>query len=438
MAHMTGELVYRNLGKKIDSLQTRTPWNETFYEILRTLYTPEEADLVSKMPYGLSSLDEIEKVTKYERTRLQNTLQSLCSQGLVMDLWVQDQYRYMPSPMVVGIFELVMMRSGDSLESKKRCAELFHQYMNGDDAFVESNFGHDKSVSIMRTLVHEEAILPTEYVEVLDYEKATSIIEDADRFAIGQCSCRLEKLHVGEKECDTPLDTCSSFGAVADVAIRNRCAKEVSKSEMQENLARSKELKLVFTADNVKNRVNFICHCCKCCCNLMLGVTEHGCPNTVVTSSFISEVNREKCTGCEKCVESCPVNAIGVIPSENTQSKTKKTIEIDKTICIGCGVCGLVCASDGIGLVKREQRVIHPETTFERVILMCLERGTLQNQIFDNPQSLTQKVMRGFVGGFFRLSPVKKALMSDMLRSSFLASMRMGTKMQGKSWLLEV
>jgi hypothetical protein len=83
--------------------------------------------------------------------------------------------------------------------------------------------------------------------------------------------------------------------------------------------------------------------------------------------------------------------------------------------------------------VKREKRVLHPETTFERIILQCLERGTLQNQIFDNPQSITQKFMRGFVGGFLRLFPVKAALMSDMLRSSFLSVMASGVQKQGKS-----
>ena len=72
---------------------------------------------------------------------------------------------------------------------------------------------------------------------------------------------------------------------------------------------------------------------------------------------------------------------------------------------------------------KREQHVIHPETTFERVILQCLERGTLQNQLFDDPGRLTHKAMRGIVGGFLRLPPVKKALMSDTLRSRFLAAL---------------
>lgn len=437
MGHLTGEKVYRNLGKKIDGLQTRTPWSDAFCELLKTLFTPGQADLVIKMPYGLASLGEIERITKYERTKLQNILDSLRSQGLVMDLWIRDEYRYMISPMVVGIFELVMMRTGDNLGSKE-WAELFHRYLHGDNAFCEANFGHTKRVSVMRTLVHEEAVLPAEYIEVLGYEKATSIIDEADRFAIGLCSCRHEKLHVGEKECDVPLDTCCSFGAVADLAIRNGFAKEVSKSQMLENLARSKELKLVLTADNVRKKVNFICHCCKCCCNVMLGVTRHGCPNTIVTSSFISQVNRARCKGCGKCADVCPVNAIEVIPDESPQSKTQETIKIDKAICIGCGVCGLECAFDGIGLVKRERHAIHPETTFERVILQCLERGTLQNQMFVNPGSLTHKFMRGFVGGFLRLPPVKRVLMSDLLRSSFLASMKMGIRMQGKGWLLEI
>ena len=437
MAHMNGEKVYRDLGEKIDSLQVRTPWNAAFREMLKTLYTSEEADVVAKMPYGLADLDAIEKITKYERTKLQKILESLCSQGLVLDLWIKDKYRYMPSPMVVGIFELVMMRTGDGLNSK-RWAELFHQYMHGNDAFYAANCAHSEKVAVMRTLIHEEAIFPADHVEILDYEKATAIVEGADRFGIGLCSCRHEKLHVGEKKCDIPLNTCSSFGAIADLAIRHKFAKEVSKTEMIENLARSKELKLVFTADNVQKNVNFICHCCKCCCNLMLGVTRHGFPNTIVTSSFISQVNKEKCVGCGKCAPTCPVDAINVIQAENPKLKTKKSVKIDEAICLGCGVCGLVCPLHAIGLVKREQRVIHPETTYERVILSCLERGTLQNQIFINPQSVTQKAMRAFVGGFLRLPPLKKALMSDTLRSTFLASMKAGTKMLGKDWLLDV
>jgi ferredoxin len=127
-----------------------------------------------------------------------------------------------------------------------------------------------------------------------------------------------------------------------------------------------------------------------------------------------------------------------MIPIENPQTKKKKDAVVDTSICLGCGVCSLSCKKGAVSLVKREKRVLHPETTFERVILQCLERGTLQNQIFDNPQSITQKFMRGFVGGFLRLPPVKAALMSDTLRSSFLNAMTNGIRKQGKEWLAEM
>jgi ferredoxin len=99
---------------------------------------------------------------------------------------------------------------------------------------------------------------------------------------------------------------------------------------------------------------------------------------------------------------------------------------INEETCIGCGVCSLVCDPDAIKMHTRQQQVIHPENTFERVILQCLERGTLQNQLFDDPGSLSHKAMRGIVGGFLRLSPVKKALMTDTLRSRFLSAMAAG------------
>jgi hypothetical protein len=89
-------------------------------------------------------------------------------------------------------------------------------------------------------------------------------------------------------------------------------------------------------------------------------------------------------------------------------------------------------------LVKRGQRVLHPSTTFERVILQCLERGTLQNQLFDDPTSVTQGILRGVIGGFLRLPPVKKALMSDLLRSSFLNALQSGAGLAGKRWVTDI
>jgi ferredoxin len=430
------DAVYRPLGKKINNLTVHAPWNETFHSILKELYTPEEADVVVGMPYTLSTLDRIARVTGIEKTRLHGILETLSNKGLVLDLYNKNngQYCFMPSPMVIGMFEFTMMRRAN-IHNKKECAKLFQEYFS---TFYPANFSHDEQVSILRVIPVEETITPSEQIEFMDYEKASSLIENSHSFAIGLCSCRNEKFQNGEKECDAPLENCSALGIGADYLIRHNLGKKVSKSEMLENFARSKELGLVFCAENTKRNPTVICHCCKCCCNYLAGANKFGFANSVVTSQFISRIDETKCTGCGKCVDICPVNATSLISANDPKKNKKKKSRVDARMCVGCGVCALKCAAGAIGMINRGTRVINPETTFERIMLLSLERGNLQNQIFDNPRSVTQKFMRSFIGAFLRLSPVKRALISDMFRSSFLSSAKVVAKMQGKGWMLDI
>jgi hypothetical protein len=89
-------------------------------------------------------------------------------------------------------------------------------------------------------------------------------------------------------------------------------------------------------------------------------------------------------------------------------------------------------------LRPRAQRVLYPDGLFEKSILKALEQGTLQNQLFDDPSSKTHAFMRGFLGGFFRIPPVKQALLSKTLRSRFLAVIKKGAIKQKKGHLAEL
>jgi ferredoxin len=54
-----------------------------------------------------------------------------------------------------------------------------------------------------------------------------------------------------------------------------------------------------------------------------------------------AKVNKEKCTGCETCVDECPAAAITI---ENEKAK------VDKDLCVDCGNCVDVCPSEAITL----------------------------------------------------------------------------------------
>jgi formate hydrogenlyase subunit 6/NADH:ubiquinone oxidoreductase subunit I len=334
-----------------------------------------------------------------------------------MDIELNGQRHYVIAPMVVGIIEFTLMRA--SGVDYRKLSGLFAEYI---PEFLKTCYGGgQQQIGVLRAVPHEGTV--AEHVEVLDYEKATSIVEQSERYAVGVCSCRHEHEHLGGRTCTVPIDGCTLVGkVVVDYMVRRSLAREISKTEMLELLARSREHGLVISADNVKQNIRSMCLCCGCCCNMLKGISRLGYTNTVVTSSFVSRVGLESCKGCKLCSDACPVEAIGRVADTRPLFQKHGRPEVDESRCIGCGVCAVKCRSNAIRLHPREKRVLHPETIFEKTLLLCLEQGTLQNQLFDDPGSKTQDFLRAVVGGFLRLAPVKQALMSDALRSRFLTA----------------
>ena len=157
MGHTCAKDIYIQLGESLDSLVTRTPVNKAFLNILTGLYTQEEAELIVKMPTGLTPLAQLAKCTGIDRNRLELLLDDACAKGLVVDFWLHDIYYYAPAPFVIGLFEFTMMRTGEGCDCRK-WSSLFNDYMMGSDEFFQANCGDGQPMQLMRTMPHEEAV----------------------------------------------------------------------------------------------------------------------------------------------------------------------------------------------------------------------------------------------------------------------------------------
>ena len=53
----------------------------------------------------------------------------------------------------------------------------------------------------------------------------------------------------------------------------------------------------------------------------------------------VAVIDVDRCTGCEACVEVCPVDCIALITTGSGVKGTEAWCEIDQERCIGCKLC---------------------------------------------------------------------------------------------------
>jgi ferredoxin len=194
----------------------------------------------------------------------------------------------------------------------------------------------------------------------------------------------------------------------------------VDVSEGMDLLQQAYEQNLVQFGENVRESVNFICNCCGCCCEAMIAARKFGILNPIHTSNFLPVVDETVCNGCGKCVAACPVEAMTLVSTNDAHHPKTKKAKVDEDTCLGCGVCVRTCTHAGLSLHSRPQRVITPLNSVHRTVMMAIERGDLQNLIFDNRVLWNHRALAAVLGVVLRLPPIKQALASQQVKSRYL------------------
>ena len=72
----------------------------------------------------------------------------------------------------------------------------------------------------------------------------------------------------------------------------------------------------------------------------------------------LAVVRADNCTGCEACIEVCPVDCIYKVPGEELPS-VQSFVDIDLERCIGCALCERWCPWDAIDMVPAVDIAVH-------------------------------------------------------------------------------
>src|SRR5512136_1114179 len=413
MGHLTPK-TYHQLQRRLDQPAPGAPASETLRRILEVLFTEEEAQVVSVLPINTFTLEEAVKILKKPPADTKAVLDVLCDKGILFDFATGATQAYLMAPTMAGFFEFSLMRL-DGRFDKKLLSELYYQYINTEGAFLRTIFSLEPS--IYRAYVQEATIGEKDQAVVLDYERASRVIDTASCITVGTCYCRHKMQHMG-KACRNPQDVCLTFNKTAGSLSKHGIARQIDRTEAHRILDQCIGLGLVQLGDNVQEGVNFICNCCSCCCEALLSYRRLG-YNARITTNFVSTYSGDDCTACSACVDRCPVQAIVV----ERDAKGNDQPVIDDSRCIGCGVCVRFCQTGCLALARRKETAFVPKDTFERILLSAVDTGKLQNFLFDNYTLLSRDVMRRFLGVFLSLPPVKRLLVQRQVRSRFLAAL---------------
>lgn len=420
MAHNTIKSGYSQLVERLNYFPQGAPPSELLNKILKILFREKEAELVSLLPIKPFAAEKASSIWKMDPISTQKVLDELAGRALLVDIEQNGKSIYSLPPPMAGFFEFSMMRIRDDID-QKALSELFYQYLNVEEDFIRALFV-DGETQLGRTFVYEPVLTNENALHVLDYERASEVIKTASHMAVGTCYCRHKMEHLG-KACNGPMEICMTFNSTASSLIKHGHARQVDKVEGFDLLQSAYENNLVQFGENVQKRVNFICNCCGCCCEAMIAARRFALMNPIHTTNFIPVIHDEECNGCGKCVNACPVEAMSLISANDPHRPKIKQARLDRERCLGCGLCVRACANGNIHLESRSERVITPINGTHRVVMMAIERGKLQNLIFDNRVLWSHRALAAVFGVILRLPPVKQALASEQIKSRYLETL---------------
>jgi NAD-dependent dihydropyrimidine dehydrogenase PreA subunit len=316
-------------------------------------YTPEEAEILTGMPLQGIDLEEFARMKNRDPGDLALRLDTLARRGAVWRSLKGGNVRYKLNDAMFTFLRGPFWAKEPEKATRATAQPLNRYFFDGFmDQFAHAHTKGLRTIPIHRTIEDPRRILP--------YEDVAQYVESQEYCAVSYCPCRQRKnLDPESPDCAYPVEVCLHFGSLGHYVVENDLGRGISQKETFEILELAAESGLVHAISNWQKAADTICNCCKCCCLFFDAYHVLGHAKSHDVSNYRVRSRPSSCKACGLCVERCPMDALSLKESSETQNNKGLAVVLDPDRCIGCGVCVYKCPTNSLTLERRET-IYHP------------------------------------------------------------------------------
>lgn len=367
---MMNDKIYQELIDWLNTAWFGLPDSPYLLDTIKTVYTTEEARLLTGFPLQGTYLNEIADLKNLSEEELLPKLDAMAHKGLIWKNVKDSKPRFSIND-AFFVFMRSLYWSREKSKAARDGAHHINKYFH--DGFMDQ-FSHAEHKGLRTIPIHKTI---DDSRTVLAYEDVIKIVDERSYYSVSDCPCRSKK-HLDPKAdtCDAPLEVCLHFDRLGQYIVENKMGRQITKEQTLDVLKTAADSGLVHAVSNWKNNPDTICNCCACCCLFFEAYHQLNHHKSVDPSHYTISISPQMCKACGLCVEKCPMDVLALEHHPESENKKHMAPAPDNKKCLGCGVCVHTCPTGSLELIPSDNSIQPPGTPRDWVAAFFKDRKT--------------------------------------------------------------
>jgi len=219
--------------------------SEDMVALIKARYTPEDAALLTGIPFHYQSIEELADRKQMPVEELRPRLDALAGKGVVWKTFRYGRERYRLCDTFLIFYRSVYWGGGRNSEHYVMAPLLNRTFDDYFDRFAHLHTRGLRTLPIEETVEDSRAIMP--------FEDVLRVLDEQDYFCVANCSCKAKhNLDPDHENCSHyPFEeNCVHFGDFARYMVENGHARELTRQECRDVLLRCADEGMVHGVSN--------------------------------------------------------------------------------------------------------------------------------------------------------------------------------------------